>query len=278
MNAMDLGFNIQVELTEPTLMNSDGFSSELESTIMINVSDNLGIASISRNVTKEVMITITNVEDPIYPLNTLGFVSRSFRLYPYPYHAIKIASGTGFGSCTGNITVDRNDPGKASKILLTDDASGVSGFAGVVGEGSGVPAVSCHLISTGVGTVARAMNITSWSGFWTIDIDNESGGLWSVPVRDAYTGKLYSRFETDGGPDALKRLEGDYSSGQNGIESFVDIQELQDKGVTVKPNQVSIDYLYFSNDTIIGQGVRLMSANFRIDSANAVRYNLTELM
>ena len=279
--AMDLGFNINLSYSNPVISDADGVSAILTTTLEIDVSDTLGIGRISKTIDKEAVISLVSIEDPTFPLNTLGFVSRSFRAYPYSYHAMKMASGAGYGSCQGEITLDSGYSGsdKGERILVTNDATGVSGFLGVVGEGSGVPAVTCHLVGTGAGTVDFVNSTILGSGYTIVNIDNQSGGLWSLPVREAYEEGYYLHFPSGGGPGIMKRLEGDLTwTDENGLETFVNAEELQGSGVTVKPTQVSIAYLYFSSDTINGQSVRGMPSAFKINAGNAARYNLTELM
>lgn len=278
VEALDLGIQLSIKYTNPSVSNQNGLRAKLLATLDINVSDYSGLGRISRSILKEAEIPLTGIEDPTFPLNTLGFVSRSINPYPYPYHAIKMASGSGLDNCQGDVTFDINDPDKANKILVVGDAAGISGFAGVVGEGSGIPTVSCYIVSTGSGTVNHVNQIVAWSGYNIVNIDNPSGGLWSLPVREAIEHGYYSHFPSGGGPDMLKRFEDDLSVTSMGMESIVNYEELQENNVQVKTTQVSIDFLYFSDQTINGQSVRGLQDWFRINAANAGRYNLTELM
>ncbi len=277
---LELGFNVNITYSNPVISDADGMDAKLTTMLEINVSDHLGIGSIDKNIGKEAMISLAGVEDPIFPLNTLGFVSRSFSAYPYPYHAIKMASGYGYGDCQGEVTLDPgySGPDKAERILVTTDATGITGFLGVVGQGSGIPAVTCHLIGTGPGAVDFVNRTIQDSGYTTVNIDNQSGGLWSLPVREAIDKGYYSYFPSGGGPGIMKRLEENLTWTDHGLETFVNADELQGSGVSVKPNQVSIAYLYFSSDTINGQSVRGLPSSFKINAANAARYNLTELI
>jgi hypothetical protein len=280
IESLELGFNVDISYSDPVISDADGVVAKLTTTLDINVSDNLGIGSIDRSIKKDALISLTGIEDPIFPLNTLGFVSRSIKAYPYPYHAIEMATGSGYGSCEGEITLDPDysGPDKDQMILVTDDATGISGFLGVVGQTSGIPAVTCHLIGTGGGVVDFVNSTILSSGYTIVNIDNESGGLWSLPIREAIEEGYYSSFSSGGGPGIMKRLEEDLSWTSIGMESFVNKEELQERGMVVKANQVSIDYLYFSENTVNGQSVRGLTSSFKIDAANAARYNLTGLM
>jgi hypothetical protein len=275
--ALGLGFNVNVSYSNPSVSNIDGYNARLMANLDIEVWDYSGIARIQRNIVKEVSIPLTSLEDPIFPTHTLGFVGRSIRPYPYPYHAIKMTSGSGYGDCSGQLTFNQSDPDKANKILVINDATAITGFAGVVGEGPGIPAVSCHLVNA-AGAVDAVNRTIQASGYTLVNIDNASGGLWSLPMLEAIEYGYYSYFPSDAGPDLFKRLEDDLSGSPGGVDTFVDKLELQSKGVTAKPEQVSLSYLYFSNQTINGQEVRGLQGHFRISAANAARYNLTELL
>ena len=278
ISSLEFGFDVDIDYTTPLVTDLDGMNAKLTTTLEINVSDHSNIAKISKYVIKEVVIPLEGVEDPIFPLNTLGFVPRAIRDYPYPYHAIRMTSGTsGLGSCSGEVTFDSGDPDPSEKILVISNASGISGFAGVVGELPDSPSsVPCY-ISGATGAVADIANTTSWSGYDEIYIDGSTREAWSLPINHAIENGYYSQFAA-GGPGIMERLEGDLTGKTDGIETFVDLPFLQSKSLPIKPEQVSIAYLYFSNQTINGQSVRGLPSWFRTDAANAARYNLTGLM
>ncbi len=277
IEALELGFNVDLSYRNPVVTNLDGLNTKLTAVLDINVSDYSDICRISRRITKEATISLAGIEDPIFPVNTMGFVGRSIVPYPYPYHAIKMASGSGYGSCSGEVTFDYDDPDKADKILVIHDAAVITGFAGVVGETSGIPAVTCHLVGA-TGAVDSVNRTVQWSGYTEINIDNQSGGIWSLPIYEAIEHGYYTPFATGGGPSIMERLEENLTGIDMGMETFVNLLAFQERQLGVKTNQVSIAYLYFSDETINGQAVRGLHDWFRLDTANAARYNLTELM
>ena len=87
---------------------------------------------------------------------------------------------------------------------------------------------------------------------------------------------------SDDGPSFLDRLEGSlsispkYQTGsQIGIESIVDLSELSAVGLSIKPSQSDIDYLYFDSATHSGYPVNDSSYSWlRIDSDHANTYGL----
>lgn len=66
-------------------------------------------------------------------------------------------------------------------------------------------------------------------------------------------------------PNFLNRLEGDLSADENGIESFVNTQELSNQGLPVSTKS-NIDYIYFSANNPVYYSVSGMPSWFRIDA------------
>jgi len=272
------GFNLFLDYSNFSIQNYDGFNLIARVMLYINISDKLDTAKISKNIEKLIPIPLENIEDPIFPYNTGGVVPRSIIFYPYPYHAVKIVSGSvSQGNCSGNVSYNPADPAPGNKILVTQNASGVTGFLGVVGETPDLPGNSCYIVGAG-----NAVNITqsllNQSGYPELYLDQNSNGVWSLPINDALEKGYYSHFENVSGPNLLQRLEGDLSESTNGMETFVNIPDLQAWGIPVKTSQISLAYLYFRDETHTGTSVRGLPGWFRINSTYAARYNLTELM
>ncbi len=54
--------------------------------------------------------------------------------------------------------------------------------------------------------------------------------------------------QSDQAPSYAMRLEGNFNSSPNGIESLVDIDELQSQGLSVKTDRSIVDHVYFQNN------------------------------
>ncbi len=80
-------------------------------------------------------------------------------------------------------------------------------------------------------------------------------------------------------PSFLKRLEGDTSPDENGIESFVDIPELSSQGLDT-PTKSDIDYIYFSSETPDYYHVSGMPSWFRVDDEDGhlAKYGVAGLL
>ncbi len=263
------GFNTFFNYSKLSLSNYDGIHINVSSILVMNISENLNISKIDRVFEKDVLVSVEGFEDPIFPLNSMGYVKRIIKTYPFRHHAVKIVTGNGNGNCSGNVTFNSTDTG-ADKILVTHNGSGIAGFGGVVSETADTPAVACYI--TGASdAINNAGSIVNNSGYMKVYLDDQTDSLWYLPLIEYLD--YYSRFNTSG-PDFIKRLEGNLSESVNGMETFV----IEEPGIPVKVNQSRIDYLYFSNNTYNGNRVRYFPEWFRIDAANAAKYNLTDLV
>jgi len=87
--------------------------------------------------------------------------------------------------------------------------------------------------------------------------------------------------EHTGAPNFLQRFEGDLTSdpGGNGIESFVNINELSQQGLPTSTKS-TIDFIYFSSENPPHNGVQGMPSWFKIDNQDNhhAKYNVTSII
>ncbi|MCH7850433.1 MAG: hypothetical protein IH845_02210 [Nanoarchaeota archaeon] len=180
--------NIKINLTNPVILISqeDPWNIKIDLTVDLLIEDIGGLAYWNRTANFEAYIPITNFEDPLYLIETNGFIAHKINITPY--------NSTEF--------VDGSDVTK-----LTD-----------------------HL-----------------NNFYYID-------------------------NTDA-PSFLKRLEGDFSSDPNGIESLVNIQALSSAGIGVV-DKVIVDHIYFSSANPSGSTYSGMPSWFKLDSGHEGTYGL----
>lgn len=123
-----------------------------------------------------------------------------------------------------------------------------------------------YIINTNA-KVSRKINKTIYEGIY---VENGNvANLLSHVNHDYYTAHNDS-------PSFIKRLSGDFSADKNGIESFVDISQLFQQGVSVTTKSV-VDYIYFSSNTPSYYSVAGMPSWFKIDDAHITKYNVTGL-
>ena len=118
-----------------------------------------------------------------------------------------------------------------------------------------------------LGKVSRKINQTIYEGEYRSG--NDSTNLSLHVENGLYAANPYA-------PSFLKRLAGDLSADENGIESFVVLPELSKQGLAVK-NKSCIDYIYFSQRNPPIQSVEGMPSWFLIDSEDnhTTKYQIT---
>jgi len=264
---------------------SEGFDIFLSAEMNISVVDDImEMRMIKNNIPKSVSINIADIDDPLFALNTYGLIHRTIFRYPYEYKSMKVLEGgyNSSGSCSGNITTNEAESSPAGKILLVSDSSEVpdavlSGFSGVIAETDrnlSLIGLSCY--NTGNGNAVFIVeSVVDDSPYKSIYIDNQTKSVWHLPLRDAVENGFY--FE-GAGPNITNRMENKTASSANGIESIVNIQELFMEGIQMRENQVSVDYLYFTNENYIGYGVRGFPGWLRLNCAKAAEYGVGELL
>lgn len=245
----------------------------------VSVRDDLNIARIEKgNIKYETLVSLTNMEDPIFPLKTNGVLTRIIKFSPFSYRAKKIVIGSANskGSCSGSVTFEKSEC-DTTKILVAYNTTGVNFgcYGGVVIEESVDLSSDINCYVTGNGSSVGLVNSTiTGTGYQKVYLDNETESVWHLPINLELDDGYYFQGE---GPNYLKRLEGSLESSQNGLESLINAPELQSMSIPIKENQVSLDYLYFSDQDYIGYGVRGLPDWFKINQTIAVRYNLNEL-
>jgi len=267
------GFDVSIAYQNPRIENHDGINIKAITNLSAVVSDKMELSEIQISGNKAVLVSMIGLEDPIFPMNTLGLIERTINEYPYDFYADILVTGNALGNCSGNVSFDKGSP-DGGDILVTENASGVSGFAGVVAESSDLPDLSCYIVGA-AGAVAAINETIAGTEYESVYLDQKTGAVWSLPINEGIQNGYYY---SSSGPDMLQRIEGNLSGGGNGMESFVILPELQAVGMEVKQEDSMIDYLYFSGQSINGYQVRGLPDWFRIDAANAERYGLAALL
>jgi len=88
---------------------------------------------------------------------------------------------------------------------------------------------------------------------------------------DHVTKKYY--LNSTSAPSFLKRLKGDFSVDENGIESLVYLPDLSAQGITLKDKSI-VDYIYFSTSNPSSSGVVGMPSWFKLDGDAKARYGV----
>ncbi len=276
--SVPVNFIVDMEHSDITIENSGGFHLKAGLKFNISVEDANGIARVEKvNRLHSAEIPLEGMEDPLFPLNTNGLLTRTIHQSPFSYRAKRILEGGAFhsGSCSGEVTFDKEEC--SPKILVAENASGVNFgcYKGIIIEESSDLSsfIDCYI--TGNSSSIETINSTIESeGYGEIYLDNVTGSVWHLPLKKELEEGYYVK---GSGPDYLKRLEGKLSTSPDSIETFINARDLETYNIPIKENQISLCYLYFSDQDYIGYGVRGLPSWFRINQVIADEYRLADL-
>jgi len=114
----------------------------------------------------------------------------------------------------------------------------------------------------------------SETGYYRIYIDDATKSAWHLPIREEIDNGYYF---SGNGPNFLKRLEGNLDESSDGMETFVNLPELQSYSIPIKVDVISVAYIYFRDQDYTGYQVRGLQSWFRLNKTFTDRYGLTEL-
>jgi hypothetical protein len=276
--AVPSNFDINISFWGLNVSSYGSFQIKASARINVSVADELGIARIyKKGQYYESLINIEGAEDPVFTLGTNGAITRTIKISPYPYRARKLVMGSlnSTGNCSGNVTLDRNDC--SSKILVADNVTGVtlSCFSGFIIEDSVNLSSSSDCYVTGNNSAVEAVTqAVAETDYQNVYIDEKTKAVWHLPIREEIDNKFYF---AGNGPVFIKRLEGDLNQTSDGLETFVNLPELENNQIPIKQNSISVDYIYFGDQDYNGYPVRGLQGWFRLNKTFTDRYNLTEL-
>jgi hypothetical protein len=281
------GFDVNI--THETLMIKpyDSFNLLVEVEVMINIIDEHGVAALNRSSLVEKLVPIEGLEDPLYPLKTSGLMSNVIIESPFQgnYTQVLLIGNGENGYVYGETTHDVSDfTGKILVVYNASEVSGLSNAKGVISETDIIVPITIPYIvnSSALNLIPAGINVL---------LDGSGEKVWYIENLREHVGNSYYQPSTNG-PSYLDRLEGKlevqakYASQSNnviGLESFIDKAEIPAE-LTVDLEKTNIDYLYFSDTFVGGDGVKGLSASFRIDdlpslgSTHQEIYNVTELV
>ena len=280
--ASNSGFDLSLEITEINITQNDSFKILFEIKALVNISDQNAKMGILRNITAESIVSIDGLEDPIFPLNTLGRIFRVIRYYNFTDYAKDLVQGSlaGFGSVSGNATTSTLSP-NSQKIFITDNMTQGIGtlnqFGGVVSESTYVPD---GLIVPYIGGASNAL--TAIQENQRIYLDQTTKKVWDLQNLTSAIQNGYYKPSIDGA-SFLDRLEGrlKLSSKYNyGLETFVYLPDISDANLEVDYTLSCVEYMYWNNTP--GSSVRNGNYDpvfnwFKIDTNHETIYGVNEL-
>jgi hypothetical protein len=258
------GFEVVMDYTNFDVELVDSFTVQFNISVLLNTSDIFNTMNLTETIQKSVDVSIERFEDPVFPLNSIGRITRVIYRAPFSNFSTQVTEGTSASGTTKNTTIiaDSSDaayissiPNKNSKILVTDNASNVASatlaqFSGVIAETTDSPSASIPYIIGATNAMTTVPNNTR------IYMDEATMKAWDFNNLEQ-TVNLSYYVPSENGPSFFDRLEGRLTNTYTyGIESFVDLQELSDFELNIYPWKTTTDFLYFSNISYPGHTIR----------------------
>ncbi|MBN1897107.1 MAG: hypothetical protein JW789_05325 [Candidatus Aenigmarchaeota archaeon] len=277
ISSKSTSFDLELQYGNISVENNDGFSIRVGVDINISVTDKLERVKIEKfNERKYVDITVNGLEDPMFLLNTQGFIRRIIRT-PEPSHvAMNVVTGGSYsgGSCAGEVTFNKSEVDN-TKILVAENITGVvyARHLGIIlaDNDNLTSQVACSV--TGNSSAVALVQAAIASGATEIYIDDSTQTAWSIPLETNIAERYYYR---GAGPNFLQRLEGGNDTSPDGMFTFIYTPELEEQAFPVF-DYSRVAYRYFAGEGDCYQ-VNNMPEWFGIDSADSDALNLTELL
>ena len=277
------GFEIDINPYTLEIKPYDSFNLLAEVEMDVDIIDIQGVAALNRSVILKKIVSIEEMEDPLYPLKTSGLVNNKIISSPYVgnYTQLLLFGDGGNGYVYGTATNDTTD--FSGKILIVDDANPIdlSGAVGVISETdfSVIPSIPFIVQGGATDTISDGQNIL-------LDGNGANNRVWYIENLKEHVENLYYQ-SSETGASYLDRLEGrtyihsKYSSQTNndiGLESFIDKSEFPSE-IPVYEDKSNVDYLYFSSGPLGNKvkGISTTSNWFRIDSGHQDDYGVEQI-
>jgi hypothetical protein len=242
----DFGLRISIDPVSIDVMPYDSWNLKVIAKVKVNLRDDYMNMSINSTVNKIVIVPIFGFEDPLYPLNTYGKISK----FVQRSSVNTIASGTvGLGWAVGEVARTLGAGNRSSKIFVTDqdlssfNIADLNGFAGIVSSVSSVPS----------GLQKPFIIVSSSSGLTegrNVYFDNITFGVWDL-ITEIMGGYYHESYY---GPSFLDRLEGrtyisdefkSQSSAVIGLLGFLNFDAMSSSGIAIDRSKSCVDYVYF---------------------------------
>ena len=285
--ASNLGFHVDFKNLEINITQNDSFNILFNVTLYVNISNDNTRMGILKNITSNVIVSVEDIEDPIFPLNTYGRIIKFIRKSNVSKSTAPLVMGQNSSGYVVGYAFVKTDfqPSdvNSSRILVTNTVAGkeaiASGFEGVVSEGDLIipPVLLGKAITEATSATSLIKNETK------IYLDATTKKVWDLSnlTSDIINGYYHS---SNKGASFLDRLEGRTNLSDKyiyGLETFVNIQDMLEAEVPTNTGSSVLDYRYWNNTN----GVSIRNGNydsvynwFKIDTESANEYGIAELM
>jgi hypothetical protein len=284
--AQNSGFEIDFTTLDISITQNNSFEILLTINLTFNISDPDASMGIVRNITGISIISIENIEDPLFPLKSYGRVTRIIKNSNTSKKTEYLVGGTNSsGFVSGDAFVINSSDlttGYSDKILVTDTIAGKEAiaavFKGVVSEGDTLipPEIWGKAITGASGARQKITNNTK------IYLDETTKKVWDLSnLTSDLTNGYYHNSSV--GASFLDRLEGNTTLSPKykyGLETFINLEEFSIAGIPVGTTYSCLDHRYWND--IEGNEIRNGNYDpvfnwFKIDTLYADDYGIDEL-
>lgn len=285
------GFYVNISLISLDIKPYDSWNLDVETEIIINITDMNGVASLNRSAKIDKLVNLEGLEDPLYPLATNGVASNFIVRTPFVGNFTQIIltgggnNGWAYGEVANETPVTAcGVTDKSNKILVTSDASTIvclNQFRGVVADttitGATIPYVN----------YTNPMATSKLSTGMKILVDGDNGKVWYIDNFKTHAENSYYN-ASEKGPSFLDRLEGRFrikdeyasqTSNMIGLESFINKYSFWSLNIEINETKTNIDYVYFN--TSIDEGgreVKGLDPSFIMDNEHKNAYNVSDIL
>ena len=280
------GFELNFTTLSIGVTQYNSFEILLTVNLTLNISDSDANMGIIRNITGMSVISIEDIEDPMFPLKSYGRGTRIIKNSNSSKMTEYLVQGTNSsGFVSGDAFVINSSElttGYPTKILVTDSVAGKESiaavFKGVVSEGDAIiPTELLGKAITGAsGARSKIENNTR------IYLDETTRKVWNLG--NLTSDLVYGYYHNSSvGASFLDRLEGNTTLSPKykyGIETFINLEEFSIAGVPVDTTNSCLDHRYWND--IEGNAIRNGNYDpvfnwFKIDTSYADDYGIDEL-
>lgn len=257
------GFIVNISFNDVEIGMGNSYNVLFSLNYSLRLTDKNEVFFFAKDYTKNILVPIEGLEDPLFSLNTGGKISLPIERSPYSSFTNQITTGSGGNGFSGGQSIVIEDisdiQNRGEKILVTSDVSDtdVNDFSGVIFESNSTPIDIPYIQNDNATDIIPNKTRIAVLG-------NESE-VWNISnLYKTWQNQLYV---SGRGPSFLDRLEGSLSNSYpgKGIETFVRKDKL--KGWGIEPKERSnIGFVYFDNNTVNDYHVKGMEDSFLIDN------------
>lgn len=259
--------NLSLDFSEESIGMKTSWKITFGLNYSLTLTDRNRLFTLRRNLSKKILVPVTDLEDPLITLRTGGKVVYPVKKASFDYFTKKLATGEGNNSWAAgeSVVVNATDsvdvPNPEEKILVVNESiPNMDNFAGVVVKEAG-----------DMSDFDKPYVVNVSSGFY--DIPNSTrivveGNQSTVrEIQNLYQMWEKGYYVQGDGPSFLDRLENNLTNSYSGagLNVFLRKEDLESAGLEVR-DRPNLAHIYFSGESVENYRVKGMPESFKIDA------------